>query len=256
MVLPHDEIGSGPAVVLIHAGIADRGMWEEHLRPLAAAGYRVVPVDLPGFGEAPAAPGGAAPWADVIETMDALGIERATLVGNSFGGAVALRVALTAPGRVAALALISAPSPAFEPSPELEAVWEAEEAALARGDFDGAVEVVIEAWTQPDAPPKLRDRVASMQRQAYAAQAGVATDPESSDPFDDDLDALSRVDRPALVAAGERDYREFVSGAEAMARVLPRAQHVVLEGAGHLAPLETPDAFRELLLGFLANAAR
>lgn len=119
MTLPHDEAGSGPAVVLLHAGIADRTMWSGHLERLAGAGHRAVAVDLPGFGEAPAAPDEQAPWADVLRTMDDLSIERAALVGNSFGGAVALRVALVAPSRVWALALVSAPAPALEPSPEL-----------------------------------------------------------------------------------------------------------------------------------------
>ncbi len=52
-LLPHDELGSGPALVLLHAGIADRRMWSEHLAPLAEAGYRAIAIDLPGFGEAP-----------------------------------------------------------------------------------------------------------------------------------------------------------------------------------------------------------
>ena len=62
--------------------------------------------------------------------MDALAIDRAALVGNSFGGAVALRAAAVAPDRVTALALISAPAPGVEPSDELEAAWAAEEEAL------------------------------------------------------------------------------------------------------------------------------
>ena len=94
MTLPHDEGGSGPAVVLLHAGIADRSMWAEHLQPLAAAGYRAVAVGLPGFGDVMPAEGEQAPWTDVLQTMDDLSIEQAALVGNSFGGAVALRVAL------------------------------------------------------------------------------------------------------------------------------------------------------------------
>ena len=80
----HDEIGSGPAVVLLHAGIADRTMWSEQLERLVDAGYRAVAVDLPGFGGAQITPGDQAPWADVLRTMDELSIERAALVGNSF----------------------------------------------------------------------------------------------------------------------------------------------------------------------------
>jgi pimeloyl-ACP methyl ester carboxylesterase len=250
-MLPHDEAGSGPAVMLLHAGIADRTMWSEHLEYLADAGYRAVAVDLPGFGEARVTPGEQAPWADVLETMDELSIERAALVGNSFGGAVALRVALVAPDRVSALALISAPAPDLEPSPELEAAWAAEEAALERGDIEAAVEAVVDAWTLPDASQELRDRVAAMQRRAFALQADAPPATEAPDPVEQRPEALTLLSVPTLVAAGELDKRDFCEGAEAMARTLPRARHAVIEGAGHLAPLETPEAFRELVLALL-----
>jgi pimeloyl-ACP methyl ester carboxylesterase len=250
-MLPRDEAGSGPAVVLLHAGIADRTMWSEHLEGLADAGYRAVAPDLPGFGEARVAPGEQAPWADVLRTMDELSIERAALVGNSFGGAVALRVALVAPDRVSALALISAPSPALEPSPELEAAWEAEEAALQRGDIEAAVEAVVDFWTLPDASQQLRDRVAAMQRRAFALQAEAPPATEAPDPVAQRPEALAGLSVPTLVAAGELDKRDFRQGAETLARTLPRARHAVIEGAGHLAPLEAPEAFRELVLAFL-----
>jgi 3-oxoadipate enol-lactonase len=77
--LPHDELGDGPAVILLHAGIANRRMWDEHLETLASAGHRVVAMDLPSFGEAPPGPGPVAEWEDVLETMEALDIERASL---------------------------------------------------------------------------------------------------------------------------------------------------------------------------------
>ena len=132
-------------------------MWSEQLEPLAAAGYRAIALDLPGFGEAPPPAEEDAPWSDVLETMEALGIDRAALVGNSFGGVVALRVAAVAPDRVTALALISAPPPDLEePSPELAAAWAAENSALERGDIEAAVRAVVEAWTLPCAAPDHR----------------------------------------------------------------------------------------------------
>jgi pimeloyl-ACP methyl ester carboxylesterase len=249
--LPHDEAGSGPAIVLLHAGIADRSMWAELLEPLAAAGHRVVAFDLPGFGEAEPAPGEQAPWLDVLSAMDALSIERAALVGNSFGGAVALRVALVAPERVSALALISAPGVEFEPSAQLRAAWDAEEAPLDRGDTEAAVAAVVEAWTLPDAPQELRGRVAAMQRRIFEVQAGITEPTEGPDPAEEHPELLAGLDFPVLVAAGEHDMPDFLDAAEQLAQTLPRAQRAVIAGAGHLAPLETPAAFRELLLGFL-----
>jgi 3-oxoadipate enol-lactonase len=253
-VLPVDEAGEGPALVLLHAGIADRTMWSEHLGPLADCGYRVVAMDLPGFGEAGVAPGEQAPWADVLETMDGLGIDRAALAGCSFGGAVALRVAAVAPERVRALALVSTPAPGLPPSAELEAAWEKEEEALSRGDVEAAVAAVVDTWTLPGAPDTLRRRVAKMQRRAFEIQADAADVTEAPDPCDD-LDALTGLQIPALVAVGEFDKSDFVEGARRMADALPAARHAVIEGAGHLAPLEAPDAFDELVVALLREHA-
>ena len=73
---------------------------------------------------------------DVIATMDAAGVEAAALVGNSFGGAVAQRIAVLEPGRVSALALISSPASGIEPSEQLTRAWEAEEGAMEDEDLE------------------------------------------------------------------------------------------------------------------------
>jgi pimeloyl-ACP methyl ester carboxylesterase len=64
---------------------------------------------------------------------------------------------------------------------------------------------------------------------------------------------LARLDVPALMAAGEHDLSDFREGEQTLARALPRARLVTIPGARHLAPLETLQAFRELLLGFLVD---
>jgi pimeloyl-ACP methyl ester carboxylesterase len=248
--LPLDEVGQGPAVVLLHAGVADRTMWAEHLDPLARSGFRVVALDLPGFGEARISPGEQAPWADVLGTLDELGVDRAALVGCSYGGAVALRVAAVASERVWALGLVSAPAPGLDPSPELEAAWDAEETALSRGDVEAAVAAVVDTWTLPGASDALRQRVAEMQRRAFALQADGPPVSEAADPVED-LDAVTALQVPALVAVGEFDKRDFVEGARRLADALPAARHAVIEGAGHLAPLEAPAALQELVVALL-----
>ena len=225
-------------------------MWAEHLGPLARAGYRVIALDLPGFGEARISPGEQAPWDDVLESMDELGVDRAALVGCSFGGAVALRVAAVAPERVWMLVLVSAPAPGVPPSRELEAAWEAEDAALSRGDVDAAAAAVVDTWTLPGAPEALRQRVAEMQRRAFTLQADSPPVAEAPDPLEDS-GPLTGLDIPALVVVGELDKRDFVEGASRLAEALPAARQVVIEGAGHLAPLEAPAAFDELVTAAL-----
>jgi len=246
-VIPFDEAGSGPAVVLLHAGIADRRMWEDILPRLAGAGFHAIAFDLPGFGEAEVEPGPQAPWEDVLMAMNELGIERAALVGNSFGAAVALRVAVIAPSRIESLVLVGTPMPG-EPSERLEAVWEAEGDAIERGDIDAAVKAVAEGWTRPG---PVRELVEDMQRRAFELQLEAGAVEDAPDPVEEDPESLTRIGVPLLAIAGADDMPDFVTGADTLARVVPGARHVVVEGAGHLVPLEAPEAFLALLIDFL-----
>jgi pimeloyl-ACP methyl ester carboxylesterase len=250
-MLPFDEAGTGTPLVLLHAGIADRTMWAAHLPPLAAAGYRVIAPDLPGFGESPEGAGPLAPWEDVLGLLDALGIAEAVLVGDSFGAAVALRVAVVAPERARALALISARAEEIAVSERLQAVWDAEEEAAERGDIDGAVQAVVDGWTLPDAPPELRDHVAAMQRRALELQLAAGELAQAPDPLQEGPDWPARLRMPVLLAAGEHDLPDFREAVHVYKGRLPHARAEIIAGAGHLAPLETPDAFRALLLDFL-----
>jgi pimeloyl-ACP methyl ester carboxylesterase len=255
MKLPHTELGQGPAVLLLHAGIADRRMWEEHLEPLAAAGHRTVAVDLPGFGEAVSGSGPVAHWEDVVETMDGLGIGRAALVGNSFGAAVALRVAALDPDRVSSLLLFSAPAaPEPDPSPELLAVWDAEEEAMAGGDVDRAVGVVVSGWVSAQAGDEVRERIAAMQRENYERHASEQELEQAPDPLEEEPALLARIDCPALLVAGEEDMVDFRNAAGELAASLPQATTALIPGCGHLAPLEAPEEFRRLVLQGLGAA--
>lgn len=233
----------------MHAGIANRQMWSEHLEPLAAAGHRVLAFDLPGFGEA--APGGepVAHWEDVLETMDALEIERASLVGNSFGAAVALRVAALHPQRVSSLLLFSAPAvPEPEPSAELLAAWDAEEEALAANDLEQAVDATLASWVRSEASAEVRERIAKMQRENYALHAPEDQPDQATDPLEEEPTLLAAIDCPVLLAAGESDMIDFKNALQELAAKIPGARTALIGDCGHLAPLEAPDEFRRLVL--------
>lgn len=249
MKLPYTELGEGSALILLHAGIADRRMWSEHLEPLAAAGNRVVAVDLPGFGEAVPERGPVAHWEDVVETMDGLGIEQASLVGNSFGAQVALRVAALHPKRVSSLLLLSTGSaPEPDPSPQLLAAWDAEEEALEAGDSERAVEAVLSSWVQPEASAEVRERIATMQRENYERRAAQGELEFAPDPLEEDPDLLAAIECHVLLAAGEGDMVDFKNAVQELATKMPRATTTLIAGCGHLAPLEAPEEFRRLVL--------
>ena len=226
-------------------------MWREHLDRLAGEGFRGIAIDLPGFGDAPIAPGKQAPWEDVLATLRSLDVDQVTVVGNSFGAAVALRVAVVAPAAVRSLLLVSPPPVRGEPSSALQAAWEAEETALERGDLDAAIAAVIDAWLLPGAPATLRERVATMQRRAFELQAAGPEIEEAPDPLELDPKALSRLDVPVLALAGEADMPDFKEGAEQIASDVPEGRAEILADAGHLAPLEAPEAFWDVLRAHL-----
>jgi pimeloyl-ACP methyl ester carboxylesterase len=260
MTLHHVVRGSGPAVLLVHAGVADARMWADVAEALAA-GRRVVACDLRGFGRTPLTPGRFSNAEDILGLLDELGIERAAVVGASYGGRVALELALRAPERVSALGLIDAAiGEPFDWSPEIRAFGEAEDAALEAGDIEAAVELNVRTWV--DGPrrspgtvdPAVRDLVAAMQRDAFHAQLGVDADDDELDP--PVAGRLHEVRAPALVMVGEHDVADFHRIAERLVAELPGATPLVtIADAAHLPAVERPGAVADALAAFLAEHA-
>lgn len=250
MEIAHDVAGDGPAVLLLHAGACDRRMWDPQWPALAEAGYRAVRCDLRGFGDTPAA--ADRPYTDsgdVASLMDALAIDRAALVGASYGGRIALEIAARWPDRIRALALVCAAMPGHEPSPELRAFGRREEELIEAGDITGAVELNVTTWLGPEAGPQVREKVGQMQRHAFDLQLAAETGP---DPVEVDL---ARITAPCLALSGAHDLPDFRQIAASLPRLLPRARHTELPWAGHLPSMERPAEVTALLTGFLAEWA-
>ncbi|WP_030318435.1 alpha/beta fold hydrolase [Streptomyces flavochromogenes] len=255
MTLSHDLAGQGPStVLLLHSGVCDRRMWDGQFHALAEAGHRVVRCDLRGFGDTPV--DAAHTHADdVRELLDHLGVERAAVVGSSFGGRVALELAVRHPAHVSALALLASGIPGFTPGDELRAWGGREDELLEAGDLDAAVELNVDTWLGPEAGPEVRALVREMQRHAFEVQLAV---PEEFHPVTPEVtaDDLAGIEVPALVAVGAHDLPDFRAVADDLTRLLPGARRVDLDWAGHLPALERPDETARLLAAFLAEAGR
>jgi 3-oxoadipate enol-lactonase len=260
MTLHHAVRGDGPPALLVHAGIADSRMWAPVAERLAGA-HRVVTCDLRGFGRTPLPPRRVSNVADLVALLAALGIERAAVVGASFGGRVALELALREPERVTALALLDAALDEFETSAELQAFGEAEERALDGGDVEAAVELNVDMWVRrpggrpdEDVDPSVCALVADMQRDAFVAQIGLDAEVEELDP--PIAERLGEIGVPALVVVGADDVVDFHRLADRFAAELPGARPVVtMPGAAHLPALERPAEVAELLLEFLTDSS-
>lgn len=263
MTLAHDDDGHGPAVLLVHAGVADRRMWDG-LAPSLARAFRVIRPDLRGYGDSPL-PAGAAheehtDAGDLVALLDSLDVADAVVVGASFGGRVALELASTHPERVRELVLLCPAAPGVPDTPDSDA-FDAEEARLlAAGDVDGAVRLNVRTWLGPDASPEAAAALADMQRRAFEVQlaadgaAGAAGGPEPGPrpvPLDDD--GLAAIHVPTHVVAGAHDMDLLRACAEHVAATVPGAELTVLGWAGHLPVLERPDAVRSFLLDVLRD---
>jgi 3-oxoadipate enol-lactonase len=255
----HREVrGDGPPVLLVHAGIADSRMWAPLAGRLVAAGRQAVACDLRGFGRSSLPSGPYSPSADLVELLDDLGIERLPVVAASFGGLVALELALRAPGRVTALALLGSALDEFDESEELEGFDAGETAAAESGDLDEATAVNVRMWL--DRPGRagvdaaVRELVTAMTRRAFEVQDGVEAEPQGLDP--QVARCLDEIGVPALVVVGEDDVEDFHRIAATLAAGLPGAEGVVtIPGAAHLPALERPDEVADVLLGFLSRHA-
>ena len=247
LLISHDVTGSGPAVLLIHAGVADRRMWEPQLSDLARR-HRVVRVDLRGFGASPLPPGPYDHVTDVVTVLEDIGVVRAAVVGASFGRLVAQELARRNPERVELLLLLCPASVLLQPDDELKTFWSREEGLLESGDLAAATALNVDTWCGPEASPAVRNLVAAMQRRAFELQTerdDLQIDEEPGDP--------STIQAPALVVSGDHDLAAFRSSAAVLARALPCGRLRTLPWAGHLPSLERPGEAGQLMTDFLVG---
>lgn len=223
-------------VVLLHSALGDSRLWRRQVAALEPR-FEVVAPDLPGWGATPL-PTEAFSFVDAVASH-----LPAALVGNSFGGLVALRTALAHQDRVSKLVLVDAGVGEWDFSEEMRGYFAAEEAAVESGDLDAATEINLNFWVAPEH----HDEVRPQQRRALELQTA-HEEPEVLWP---ELPPLSALHVPTLVVVGERDKADFRAIAEHLAREIPGADLAIVPGAGHLVGLEQPDELNALLLEFL-----
>jgi pimeloyl-ACP methyl ester carboxylesterase len=247
--LAYEEAGDGKAVVFLHEGIADSRMWDPQFEALARR-YRVVRVDLRGFGSS-TLPGGPYSHTDDLRVLlDGLGIDHAAIVCASMSARAGIELAVLDPARVDALVIAPPGGVTEEQSETIRRLDEAEEEAIERGDNDGAVELNLDLWVGgPRRPldavdPDVVERVREMLRRAFEIQTPVY---ESESPptlqrlLDGPLQGhLADIACPTLVLVGDEDVEDIVTAAELIAALVPGARKRVLLGAAHVLSLERP----------------
>lgn len=263
---PTDGVERGAPVVLAHGWACTAFAWRRQVPVLAAAGRRVVAFDLKGHGFSDKPPlvaeySAAAMTRFTLDVMDAVGIERAALVGHSMGGAVATSVALTEPARVERLALLSpvgfgevmglrlgqwlSPELAVPLLPTLGRVAMAAPSWALATSFHlvwggGPVTLTAEDVDEYRAPTQFAEYVPALRHLVHAFRWV---------PYAEEQ--LARLACPVLVLFGTRDRVVAPRRARDLVRLVPNGTLELVPGAGHMVQEERADEVNAALLRFL-----
>jgi pimeloyl-ACP methyl ester carboxylesterase len=226
--------GSGSPVILLHGGLGHSGNWGFQVPALISSGHRAVLIDSRGHGRSTR---DLRPFmyelmaSDVLAVMDALQLEKAAVVGWSDGACIALILAMQAPARVAGVFFFGCN---MDPSGAKEIVWPAP-------ILDRCIGRHAKDYAQLSATPD--------QFKAFAAAVGQM---QKTQPNYSSRD-MADIHLPVAIVQSEHD--EFIKPehAEYLARSIPGAELIILPGVSHFAPLQRPELFNSVILGFLGK---
>lgn len=253
------EAGQGTPVVLIHGFASSLETWDAVIPRLVEAGHRVIALDLRGFGWTDRPPGDYSSEAQarlVLALMDHLDVQRASIVGHSYGGGVALRLALIAPERVDRIALYDAWAysgqlPAFFHVARADALGEAMFATWYGERVDDRMALAF--FDQRYVTIELIDAVeAALRRPGTYAAALAAVRAMHYEAVEDQY---RTIEHPVLLLWGREDRVTPLEVGERLSRELPGARLVVYPGCGHFPMIEHSRQSTAELARFLADGA-
>jgi pimeloyl-ACP methyl ester carboxylesterase len=252
------EAGSGPAVVLIHGsgpGVTAYANWRLVI-PALAEQFRVIAPDMVGFGftERPDnARYGVQTWADqTVGLMDSLGIERASVVGNSFGGAIAMRIAAQHPQRIDRLVLMGSMGVDFPITEGLDRVWGYEPS------FENMRKVLdVFAYNRelvPDELAEVRYR-ASMQPGFQESYGAMFPAPRQRwvDAMRTPDEEIRKITHQTLIVHGREDQVIPVENSIHLMQLLDNGDVHVFSHCGHWVQIERSADFNRLVRDFLSG---
>lgn len=241
--IAYDDEGSGPPVLLLHAGVTDRRSWRAVVDELRGS-RRCLAFDQRRFGETTYTPEPHSTPADALAVLAHAGVdEPVAVVGCSMGGTAAMDVALLHPERVERLVLM-APGVRADVYPDaIPDSWRDLAAALEAAEEAGDLGEVnrLEAHLWLDGPTAPEGRVGGAARELFLAMNGralAAEDPGATVGVPEVWEGLEQLGFPVLVLVGDLDTEEEQGAAEQLAAMIPDARFERLEGTAHLPHVE------------------
>jgi pimeloyl-ACP methyl ester carboxylesterase len=244
-------------LVLIHAGIADRRMWDEQFREFSQT-YRVIRYDTRGFGKSKTENVEFSNRQDLFDLLAHLEVEKASILGASRAGGIALDFTLDHPEKVDALTLVGSALGGLnhQPSDHEKRMFDEMSEAWDQKDFVRLAGLELKMWV--DGPGQqesrvaaaLRERVRGMILDTYTSHTTEGK-PQRLDP--PAAKRLEEIKAPTLVIFGDLDESGVLAAADQLEHGIPGARKVVMAGTAHLPSKERPDEFNQIVLDFLAD---
>ncbi len=255
------QSGEGPGVVCLHSNASTSSQWKSLMNDLSDQ-FMVLASDALGAGKSPpwpaTQPGALSQEVRLLsQVLEAAGDEF-FLVGHSYGGAVALKVALEHPDRVKAIVLYeptlfavlqqeSPNQPAFN---EINAVVDDAVASIDSGDLSSAAERFIDYWMQTGSwmsmPDKVKGPIARSMRDVERWRQALCNEPTP-------LEHLSRIEKPILYMTGGQSPASSKGVARLLTEVLPQVESIEFDDLGHMAPVTHPQRVNPYIKNFLVS---
>jgi pimeloyl-ACP methyl ester carboxylesterase len=247
----YEAVGQGSAVVMTHDGILHRESWNAQFAGFAKD-HRVIRWDRRGYGKSDAPTAPFVNIDDLHAVMIALEVDRANLVGCSFGGLVSIEFTLAHPDMVSSLILAGPIVSGFGYSEHFTT-----RGGRGMPDRDAPVEERIEYWTNRDpwimAPESTAARKTLKSLLATNPHNMVGSGRFARWPGFSCMERLSEIEIPTLLVVGESDIPDVHSHVGVIQAGIADAKRVVLPHGGHLAHIEVPEAFNRVVLDFLES---
>ncbi len=250
--LYYEEHGSGQPIIFLHGFTLDLRQWQRELE-VFGKDWRAIAFDALGHGQS-SAPETGYGRGDRVEHlrafMDALGLEKAHVVGLSMGGSTAIGFALAYPDRLHSLILVSTGAAGYSVGRKIQLV---DQAARERG-----VEAAKEKWKRTTLSyyTSERKQIRELMRRMIDEHSGaIWTDPmRGRYPRTVDLDNVHRIQTPTLILVGRLD-RIFLPLARELRDRIPGAHIEEFDDVGHMINLEVPERFERSVKQFLESLA-
>lgn len=244
-----DTYGNGEAILFIHAGIADKRMWQEQINVLSDQ-YYILNIDLPGFGKSELL-GTEINYTDVIkEVIEFYHLSSVTIVAASFGAKVAIDYCLIHPENINRMILVSPAISGWEDSLEIQEYEQVEESI---SNIPDLVELNYNFWIKRERQsktinPEVKKMIYTMLLDHFTLNT---QNIEEISVIHNSMIQLEKIHHSVLIINGEEDVADFLAIGKLIHEKLLHSKLVVISKATHLPNIEHPELFNQYITNFL-----